>query len=460
VNNPLPKDQNAPSALRYQRDRGLDEVPSYATGAQLVLPDNTRVYLAVSHVEFAIYFENSTALHFDLEGRLTKVVESTQYFRHSLSHRVLHTTKHTAEEGGGVSREVLPGSAADDLVSQANHAARVILDAITHGTATIELGRPSSSEALPAILPRLQLAAGFDVPVAHHDAERFHKIYGRVAILPPDQYNALVLQATTGCAYCGCLFCSLYQGITYARKTTQQFREHMDAAIAYHGDGLRARRSIFLGEANALSIPQPALKEIFQTLNERFEFPPPETPTAGAAASWWLGQARRFDGVSSFLDAFSKPYKTPADYWQLRQLGLRRVYVGLETGDAALLKWLRKPATPESTAKVIHALKEASLAVGVIVLLGAGGKPFSNAHVQYTVEMLNNLPLGRGDYIYFSPLEIQPDGPYAARAIDAHEPMTADEMRQQESAIRAGLRVDGRRGRPYLARYELETFVY
>jgi flagellar biosynthesis/type III secretory pathway M-ring protein FliF/YscJ len=40
------------------------------------------------------------------------------------------------------------------------------------------------------------------------------------------------------------------------------------------------------------------------------------------------------------------------------------------------------------------------------------------------------------------------------------EPLTREEMDQQEQAIRAALDFDERRGRPYIARYEMETFVY
>jgi hypothetical protein len=43
---------------------------------------------------------------------------------------------------------------------------------------------------------------------------------------------------------------------------------------------------------------------------------------------------------------------------------------------------------------------------------------------------------------------------------EAVTPLTPAEMRQQENEIRAALRWDARRGRPHLARYELETFVY
>jgi hypothetical protein len=38
--------------------------------------------------------------------------------------------------------------------------------------------------------------------------------------------------------------------------------------------------------------------------------------------------------------------------------------------------------------------------------------------------------------------------------------LSPEQIRSQEQTIRAGLRFDAVRGRPYLARYEIESFVY
>jgi hypothetical protein len=95
------------------------------------------------------------------------------------------------------------------------------------------------------------------------------------------------------------------------------------------------------------------------------------------------------------------------------------------------------------------------------VLIGAGGKRFAEAHVRETARLINALPLGRGDYVYFSPLDVEPCGRYAIKAVaDAVETLSDVEMRVQEQSIRAALRFDPQRGRPYVARYELQTFVY
>ena len=98
----------------------------------------------------------------------------------------------------------------------------------------------------------------------------------------------------------------------------------------------------------------------------------------------------------------------------------------------------------------VRLLKEAGIHVGVIVLLGAGGAEFAEAHVRETARVLNELPLTRADFIYFSPLHIDPGGRYDIPALSREQQL------QQEQDIRQTLRSD----QPRHAHYELETFVY
>jgi hypothetical protein len=445
--------------LQYQQALAFGEVPRYTAGLQVLLSSGERVYVALSAFELALYFENDLALHYDLEGRLTKVAKPDHHRRRGLSHQVLVTHRRSVQDGGGIERRVLPAEDADALVREAHEKAVHVLNELQGNLITLEYAKPGPGQALAEILPTLEHAASFDQRSARRDAERFHAIYGRVAVLPPDQYNALVLQATEGCAYSCCLFCELYRDVFFGRKTPAQFAEHVNDAIAYHGKALRGRRSIFLGEANALTLPHEDLVSMFGVLHEHFELPP--DTEEHVPASWWLGHATRFDGVSTFLDAFMGPRRTSADFEALRELGLRRVYIGLESGDDDLLKWLCKPATSEGIALCVTSLKDAGLTVGVIALLGAGGHEFAEVHVRETARLINNLPLGRDDFIYFSPLVTYPNSRYAEQTSALQiEPLSKAQMREQEQAIREALRFDDRRGRPHLGRYELETFAY
>lgn len=448
-----------PPILHYQQDRTLDQVLGYRVGLQLCLSTGERVYIAMSATELALYFGENLAIHYDLEARLTRISEPNQYWRRSLSHRVLHSHKRTREEGGGLDRVVLAADRADTLVAEAHHKISALHHELQDGLAAIEFGKPDTAEALERITPILTRAAQFDIRTAHRDADRFRSIYGRVAVLPPDEYNALVLQATVGCAHNACTFCQLYRGVSFRAKKPDEFRQHVREVVAYHGESLRARRSIFLGEANALTLPLATLCEMFDIVRENLELPAEQERSV--PASWWLGNPRRFDGIASFLDVFTERHRPAEDFMQLHGRGLRRVYIGMETGDDSLLRWLHKPGGTAAVVETVRALKAARIAVGVIVLLGAGGREFSTAHVRNTVRVINELNLQRGDYVYFSPLVIYPGAPYDAQALAKNvEPLTADEMKQQEQAIRTELRFDARRGQPYLARYELDTFVY
>ncbi len=445
--------------LQYQRALALGEVPRYTAGLQVRLKSGVRVYLALSALELAFYFEEDLALHYDREGRLTKVARPNQYHRRGLSHRGLSTRIRSVEEGGGIERHALSAEDTDALVKAAHEKVTPVWEELNAGPITLEDAKPGPAQALAEIVPSVARAAEFDLKVARRDAEKFHSIYGRVAVLPPDQYNSLVLQATEGCAYSCCLFCELYSGVFYGRKTADQFSRHLQDAIAFHGEALCARRSVFLGEANALTLPQGDLVRIFGVLRDHFEFPP--HGDEHVPANWWLGHKTRFDGVSTFLDAFTGPHRTPQEFEELHNLGLRRVYLGLETGDDNLLKWLCKPATSASIAQCVTSLKEVGLVVGVIALLGAGGHDFAEAHVRETARLINELPLGRNDFIYFSPLVIYPNGRYAeqTKALKVAA-LSAAEMRSQEQAIRDALHFDEQRGRPHVGHYELESFVY
>lgn len=443
--------------LRYQQDRPLDQVPGYMVGVQVRLAEGDRVYIARSATELALYFHNDLALHYDLEGRLVKVAAPNEYWRRSLSHRIVHSRKRPADQGGGLERCRLDESAADQVVTDAAQAAQAVWQGVNTGLTEIEFGKPHPDAALAHVRPLLERAAGFDRVAARADAARYRQVYGQVAVLPPDEYNALVLQATQGCSYNHCAFCQLYQDVTYRSRSPEEFREHIRAVAAYHGEARRARRSIFLGEANALTLPQSTLLADLELIHKAFRLPPAED--RHVPAQWWLGQPDQFDGVASFLDCFSDRPRT--DFDVLRRRGLRRVYLGMESGADDLLKWLRKPASSATVVATVQALKQAQIAVGVIVLLGAGGLQYADQHVRETTRVLNALRLERGDYVYFSPLVVYAGGQYDAQALARQiKPLTPGAMDAQEQAIRRGLRFALGQSRPYLARYELELFTY
>jgi radical SAM superfamily enzyme YgiQ (UPF0313 family) len=135
------------------------------------------------------------------------------------------------------------------------------------------------------------------------------------------------------------------------------------------------------------------------------------------------------------------------------------VAVGLETGSDALLRYLNKPGGADEAAAFIATLKQAGLAVSVIVMVGAGGARFAEAHERDTEALLARLPLGAGDHVYLSPFVVQPGSSYATRSeADGLRPLSAGERSEQYGRLRAAARRHLPEAR--VALYSIDEFVY
>lgn len=294
----------------------------------------------------------------------------------------------------------------------------------------------------PTALPLLEAAACFTSDRYTLDVQQYHQVYKPVGILPPDQYMAVVLQATEGCSFNTCTFCTFYRDRRFRIKRPDEFRAHAQSVRDFLGPGLNLRRTIFLGDANALVVPQPRLLELLNVVHEVYD-------------------VEQLGGMFAFLDGFSGEKKTAADYRKLAEMGMKRIYIGMESGNARLLEFLKKPGKPEDVLHAVRTIKEGGISVGVIALLGAGGHTYARDHVRDTVKLLNAMPLDLDDLIYFSEL-IEGEGmEYTRDAYDANlQPLTSEERIRQGEEIEAALRFSRAGGIPHISRYDIREFVY
>ncbi len=367
---------------------------------------------------------------FDPLGRLHGAFYQGRNYRRSLDNRVLAKWM-TGEEGQKQrQRRWLGREEARGLVQ------------VAHGLAC--QAASAAAGAPPAVQTALASLARWDWASLERDRQRFQQIYTPVGILPPDQYLALVLQATHGCSHNACTFCTFYQEIPFGIKTPQQFGQHVADVLDFFGPAVAMRQSIFLADANALVAPMPRLRALLQALRH----------------SSFIGHPSSLP-LFAFIDAFHVERKSVADWQELRAHGLARVTIGMESGHDPLLRWLNKPGDASDVLDAVTTLKAAGLQTSVIVLLGAGGDRYAQGHVADTIALLNAMPLGRGDLIYFSDFVPQADAPYVGLAAAAGiETLPAAALRGQENAIRAGFVAQDPARPPQFARYDIGEFVY
>lgn len=388
----------------------------------------------------------------DRAGRLYSVYHDGRHHRRSLGGPILQ--KWTIGER---QRRWLTYPEADRLIDRAADQFRQ-LDRALRAPDWEWITPPDRASALDDLLQVVGRAAQFDSAAARVDAARFAEVYAAnnarsissrpIGILPPDQYLALVLQATEGCSFNTCTFCDLYRQ-PFRVKTPAEFRQHLGRVCAYLGDSLLLRRrSIFLGAANALAIPMARLLPIFEIIHE---WRHSEELRSGGEES------HAPSGIYAFLDAFTGTRKDVNDYQALAKLGLRRVYIGLESGHDPLLEFVRKPGHAQDAIETVQAIKSAGINVGVIVMIGLGGDRYAEGHVADTMRVLHAMPFGAGDLLYFSDLVEEPGTPYPWLA-QQHglRALNAAERAAQRRSLWCGLQLTGVK----ISNYDVREFVY
>jgi hypothetical protein len=398
--------------------------------------DGRPITISIKHNCLTISVESKSetqVFSFDCAGRFWTGMVGGVSYRRGLDGKIV--AKWQTAEGGRDRRWVEPHQAGD-LERQVWEAACGLFEAVRKGQAQIQTPLPLQGYGL------FEKAASFNLERSQADARRYHEVYRPIGILPPDQYMAVVLQATEGCAFNTCTFCTFYRDRPFRIKKPDEFFTHAQAVKDYLGEGLSLRRTIFLGDANALVAPMAKLLPLVEVIHQVYN-------------------VQALGGMYAFLDGFSGSAKTPAEYRQLAERGLVRAYVGLESGNESLLRFLKKPGKPADAVRAVRAMKEAGLSVGVIVLLGAGGHTYAGQHVRDTIRALNEMKLDMNDLIYFSELVEKEDMEYVRDAYDASlEPLTSEERQTQGEKIENGLKFSYRRGTPHISRYDIREFVY
>ncbi|MCD4685339.1 MAG: radical SAM protein [Anaerolineae bacterium] len=352
-----------------------------------------------------------TSYSFDRAGRLLGLFRDERSYQRTLDHRLLQRLKGRE----GPRRRELDSGETHALLTATFDDLRTLRDSIP----ALDLA-PQDARLLRDALERV-LTFGPDHLAA--DGAAFQALYLPVSILPPDQYLALVLQATEGCSWNRCTFCGLYRDRQFRVQPPDAFRDHCARVRDYFGDGLSLRRGIFLADANALVTPMPRLRTFFEIAQDFFALPDRPRP------------------VYSFVSAFDVGRKPPAEWAELHALGLARAYIGLETGDDVLLRFLNKPGTVADAVAAVQALRAGGVAVGVILMAGIGGDRFAADHVQHSVEAIRAMTLGKGDQVYLSNYVAAPGTEYDALAADAGiRALTAAEITAQVQEMQAQMR--------------------
>lgn len=198
---------------------------------------------------------------------------------------------------------------------------------------------------------------------------------------PPSEAYSLILQVTLGCSHNRCAFCYMYKAKQFSIRPLEEIFEDIDEAAPY-----RFRR-VFLADGDALILPTETLVTILKRIRKRI----PTCQRVGVYGS-----------PNSILR------KSPEDLALLKSLGLGIVYMGLESGNDALLEKFDKGFDSAHIIAAGQKVKAAGLLLSVTAINGLGGAEMSEAHAIDTAKAFNAM---KPDYIGMLTLRVYGNTP-------------------------------------------------
>jgi radical SAM superfamily enzyme YgiQ (UPF0313 family) len=193
--------------------------------------------------------------------------------------------------------------------------------------------------------------------------------YEGVVYRPPSEAGSLIIQATLACPHNKCAFCGMYKGRTFRVRPMEEVIEDFDIALRRYGP--QRVRTIFLADGNTAVLPTEKLVAIGEAARARFPH---------------LQRITMY-GSAKFL------VKKSLEQWgRVAAAGITRIHSGLESGDAATLRALKKGVTPEEAVEAYRHVMNAGIELSVYLMVGVAGAERWREHAMGSAQVLSEAP--------------------------------------------------------------------
>ncbi len=268
-------------------------------------------------------------------------------------------------------------------------------------------------------------------------------------IRPPNEARSLLLRLTRNCPWNQCLFCPVYKRDKFSLRTVDEIKQDILSA-KQTADDIKAL-SWKLGHNGAVN------DAVVSTI-----FNQPDTTTQYRSIAAWLYYrtdacflqdadnlimtTKDLVAVLQFLKAQFPEIKRVTTYSrsrtvirksvdalkQIREAGLDRVHIGLESGYDPLLKLMKKGVTGAQHIEAGKRLLAAGVEVSEYVMPGLGGQEMWRDHAIETAKVLNQI---NPHFIRLRSLRVPDHVPLHNRLEDGSFTMQTDDMLAEEIGL-------------------------
>jgi histone acetyltransferase (RNA polymerase elongator complex component) len=271
-----------------------------------------------------------------------------------------------------------------------------------------------------------------------------YKGFEQGPIRPPSEAASLLLRVMRNCPWNRCSFCPLYKKNRFSRRPVDHVKRDIDAvsksiqAIQQHsGSGgtlaaldfqklqhsyqldpgaLQAawnwrkhgQRQVFLQDADALALKPEDLLEMLRHLRQAF----PD-----------------IQRVTCYSRSSTAARLSEEALAALKEAGLNRIHIGMESGADEVLRMVRKGATQALHIKAGQKLKSAGLELSEYYMPGLGGHGLWEKNARETAAAINQI---NPDFIRIRTLVLPPDAPLSVETEAGRFSPAPDDVMVQE----------------------------
>jgi radical SAM superfamily enzyme YgiQ (UPF0313 family) len=211
-------------------------------------------------------------------------------------------------------------------------------------------------------------------------------MYEQGVIRPPSEASSLLVRVTRNCPWNQCVFCPAYKGVKFSKRTVEEVKKDIDQMAGEYGNHTFVQ-SVFLQDADSLLLSTPDLLEILRYLKQKFP------------------DIKR---VTSYARAKTLKRKTVEELKELKEAGLTRIHVGMESGSEKVLKMIKKGITQTDIVEGGRRVVDAGISLSEYIMPGIGGKSLSEEHARETARLLNAV---EPDFIRVRTFAMHPSSP-------------------------------------------------
>ena len=185
---------------------------------------------------------------------------------------------------------------------------------------------------------------------------------------PPGEWKSYLLQCTVGCSNNTCTYCGMYKNKDFHLRSMEDILWDIEQAGIYYDHKVRR---VFLCDGDAIVMKQKDLLTILDALKEQFP---------------------NLERVNTYAGPRSTLTKSVDELRELQEHGLKRAYLGMETGSDDVLCAVKKGVSAQEMMEAGVCLRDAGIDLWVMVLIGLAGRgEASRKHILATADMINEM---------------------------------------------------------------------